>query len=196
LGTKDSKASVGANGKMRSGSMKALSDRKFRRFIGYLLAYEEPCRAAAQLQREGVDLLRAFIELRVYIEGRSITSERRRRGKKDLNIINEAVRKHGVAPEVGCWLRDRSELAHSTNGFSRGRNIDSLAGAHLYLELRSGRRVTMTELGHLVDATYWALGRKTVADSVELGRELRRHRQRPENSNFLRILRNHINSKL
>ncbi len=171
-------------------------DPKFERFIEYLLAYEEPCKAAAQLQREGVDLLRVFVELRVYIEGKSVASERRKRGKKDLNIINEGVRKHGVAPEVGRWLRDRSELAHSTNGFSRVRNIDSLAGAHLYLELRTGRRVTTTELGHLVDAAYWALGRKTVADAMELGRELRRHRQRPENINFLKVLRNHISSTL
>jgi hypothetical protein len=174
--------------------MRGLSDRKFRRFIEYLLAYEEPCAAAARLQREGVDLLRVFVELRVYIEGRSTIEGRRKRGHEHMKIVNRGVRAHGVSPEVAAWLRDRSELAHSANGLNRVRNVDSLAAAHVYLEMRTGRRVTMTELAHLLDATYYGLGRKTVADSVEVGRELRRHRQK--NPRFLKVIREHVKSTL
>ena len=104
------------------------------------------------------------------------------------------MRDGGVAPEIGRWLRDRFELAHSTNGLSRVRNLDSLLSAHVYLEARTGRRVTMTELTHLLNATYSGLGRKTMADSVEVGRELRRHRQK--NSKFLKILTDEIRSRL
>jgi hypothetical protein len=172
--------------------MKALGDPKFQRFIEYLLACEEPCGVAARLQREGVDLLRLFIELRVYVEGRSVSSERRRRGNETAKIINRGVR-DGVSPAVGRWLLDRAALAHATNGFNRVRNIDSLAAVHIYMELRAGRRVTSTELAHLLDATYYGLGRKTVADSVEIGRELRRHRKK--NAAFLKILKDDIASK-
>jgi len=194
--TKDSNGDSGASGTIRSRAMKALRDKKFKRFIEHLLAFKEPCKVAAQLQREGVDLLRVFVELRVYTEGRTIAGERRKRKKQDLNIINEGVRKHGVAPGTGAWLRDRNELARSVDGLGRVHNVDSLAGAHIYLELRTGRRVTMKELGYLVDATYWGLGKKTTADEIELGRELRRHRQRPENVNFLKILKDHIRNTL
>lgn len=162
----------------------------FTRFMEYLLAHEDYCETAAQLQREGVDLLRVFVNLQVYIEGRSVAEDRRKRGRNQLHIINRGVRRNGLAPEIGRWLRNRSELAHSVNGFSRVRNIDSLASAHIYLELRTRRRVTMTELAHLIDATYWGLNRKGVVDAVEIARELRRHRQK--HARFLKLLRDDI----
>lgn len=174
--------------------MKIKPDPKFVRFLDYLMANREPAHVAAQLQVEGADLLRVFVELRVYIEGRSIASERQKRGREHMKIINRGVWEHGVSKEVAAWLRDRSKLAHSTNGFNRVRNVDSLAGIQIYLELRAGRKVTATELAHMLDAAYYALGRKTVADSVEIGRELRRHRQK--NGPFLEILKADILSKL
>lgn len=170
-------------------------EEKFERFIRYLQADDARCAVAARFRRQGVDLARVFAGLVVYIEGRSVAEERRKRGKEDLKIINRGVRDHGVLPMVGRWLRDRAELAHSTNGFSRVQNIDSLQWVHLYLEAKTRRKVTTSELAHLVDAACYALGRRTgKADwvgtgSVELGRALRRHRQRPENAKFLELLR-------
>src|SRR6267378_3058298 len=132
-------------------------DPKFGRFIASLLAHDERSKVAAQLQREGVDLLRVFVELRIYVEGRSIAPERRKREKQDLNIINEGVREHGVAPGIGVWLRDRNQLARSVNGLGRVHNVDSLGALHIYLELRTRRKVTMSELAYLLDAANRAL---------------------------------------
>ncbi len=174
---------------------KKTSAGEFWRFIGSLRAHEERSKVAAQLQREGVDLLRVFVELRVYTEGRPIAGERRKRGKQDLNIINEGVRKHGVAPEIGGWLRDRAELAHSIDGLSRVHNVDSLAAAHIYMQERTGRQVTMGELAYLVDATNRALKRQPdFSDPKNLQHELARWRK--NNPRFVTILTKHIKSKL
>jgi hypothetical protein len=169
--------------------------REFERFIDYLRGNEEPCKVAARLHREGVDLRRVFVELRVYVEGRTIAGERRKRGKEDLKIISKGVRDHGVSPAVGEWLRARAELAHSTNGFSRVHNVDSLGSLHIYLELRSGRKVTMSELAYLLDAANCALGRKPlVSDPKNLQHELARWRK--NFPGFVRILIADIKSKL
>jgi hypothetical protein len=177
--------------------MKPPFDRKFGKFIEYLLGNEEPCKIAAQLQREGVNLLRVFVELRVYVEGRSIAKERQKRGKDQLKIINRGVRENGLAPAVGRWLRDRSELAHSINGLSRAHNVDSLGAVHIYLEERTGRKVTVSDLAYLVDAANWSLGRKVgggVVDPKILQHELARWRK--NNPRFVEILKADIESKL
>jgi len=73
--------------------------------------------------------------------------------------------------------------------------MDALGAVHLYLELRAGRRVTMSELAYLVDATNWALVRKpSVSDPKNLQHELARWRN--GNPRFLQILRADIKSKL
>lgn len=175
--------------------MKTKVAQRFWRFIAYLAENEQPCKVAARLQREGVDLRRVFAELQVYTEARSIVSERRKRGKKDLNIINEGVRKHGLAPEIGAWLRDRNELAHSIDGLGRVHNVDSLGSAHIYLQERTGRTISMSDLAYLVDATNWALGKKPgVSDPKNLQHELARWRK--NNPRFVMILTDHIKSKL
>jgi len=186
-----------ANAKLRSRAMKAFSDPRFKRFIGCLLAHEERSKVAAQLQREGVDLLRVFLALRTYVEGRSITSERRKREKQDLNIINEGVRKHGVAPEIGRWLRDRNQLARSVNGLGRVHNVDSLGALHIYMELRTRRKVSMGELSYLLDAANRALGlQPDYADPKNLQHELARWRKNEHNSQFIKDLTADIKSKL
>lgn len=194
--TKDSTAMLGcADATMKMPAERKLTNKE-QRFVEYLLANEEPCQVAAQLQREGAHLPRVFRELTVYIEGRSIADERWKHGKEHGKIINMAVRKYGVAPEVGRWLQDRSELAHSTDGFIRRvRNMDSLAADHYYLEAKTGRKVTMRELAHLLDAAYWALGRtKIVADPVQLGQDLRRYAKK--NVKFLKILKDNVLANL
>jgi hypothetical protein len=168
---------------------------KEERFIDYLIVNEEPCKVAAQLHREGVDLLRVFVELRVYVEGRSIATDRRKRARQDLNIINRGVRDNGVAPWVGQWLRDRNELARSVDGLGRVHSVDSLGSCHIYLEERTKRKVSMSELAYLCDATNWALGRKpAVADPKNMQHELARWRKK--NPAFIRVLTTDIKSKL
>jgi len=167
--------------------------RKFARFVEYLLADGEDSETAVRLQREGVDLLRMFGWLRVYVnaEGRSIAPERKKRGKSDRAIVNKGVREYGLTPEVGRWLQNRMELAHSVNGVSRVHNVDALAAAHIYLKLCTHRQVTIRELGVLVEATNYALDQKPViVDSQTIGRALQRHRQNhPE---FLKLLKEDI----
>ncbi len=168
---------------------------RFERFICYLSEYEDACRVAARLQREGVNLPRVLAELAIYVEGRSISAERRKRGKQFRAIVNRGARKNGLAPAVASWLLDRSELAHATHGLGQVHNIDSLASLHIYLELQTGRRVTMSELAFLVEAANWALGRKpTTVDPNTIGRELRRHKQK--NPRFISMLRENIASRL
>jgi hypothetical protein len=139
------------------------------------------CEVAAQLQREGVNLRSVWMALEVYVnvKGRSIRDERKKHAKQDRAIFNKGVRDHGVPPEVGRMLLDRSELARSTDGLSRVHNTDALAGLHIYLELATGRRVTMSELAFLVEAGNRALGRKPFdVDPHSIREELRRHRKR------------------
>jgi type II secretory pathway component PulM len=170
-------------------------DPKFRRFIEYMLGNEEACRVAAELQRQGADLLRVFVELRVYVEGHSVAGERRKRGNEVAKIVNRGVREHGVAPEVGRWLRDRAELAHATNGLSKVHNVDSLLAAHIYLESVADRKVTISEMAHLVDAVRYALGRRpAVSDPDVIRHELARHRKK--NARFVKILTHDICSKV
>jgi len=175
---------------------------EFPRFIECLLKDSaepgEPpraCQVAAQLQREGVDLRRVFVELTVYARGPSMTADRKKRGKATRAIINRGARNHGVQPEIARWLLDRSELAHQTDGLSKVHNVDSLAGLHIYLELRTRRRVTMSELAFLIEAANRALRiRPYDVDPNTIAHELRRHRQK--NSRFLKILRHHIETNL
>jgi hypothetical protein len=168
---------------------------EFARYIGSLLAHEKRAKVAAQLQREGVDLKRVFVALRVYAEGRSIATERRSRGKQTSNIINEGVRKHGLAPEVGGWLRNRAKLAYAIDGLSRTHCVDSLGFAVIYMQERTKRRITMSELAYLLDATNWALGRQPeFSDPKNLQHELARWRK--NNPRFVKILTADIKSKL
>src|SRR5262249_26011519 len=166
------------------------------RYITYLLSDADASVVGARLHRDGVKLLHVFAWLRVYIEGRSIVSERRRHGKQHRKIVNKGVRDYGLSPDVGRWLLDRGDVAHSPAGFSRVHNLDSLLYTHIYLEVCTRRRVSMTELAELVNATNYALGRgKSIpVDPVELGRELRRHRQR--HAKFIKSLKADIASKL
>lgn len=171
--------------------------RRFTRFIEYLLADDQDSETAARLQRESVDLGRVFAWLCLYVnvEGHSIVPERKKRGKNDAAIVNKGVREFGLTPEVGRWLQNRVELAHSVNGFSRVHNADALAAAHFYLELRTGRQVTIRELSILVEATNYALDQKPViVDSQTIGRELNRHRQK--NTEFLKLLKEDIERNL
>lgn len=153
------------------------------------------CQIAAQLQREGVDLRRVFTELTVYAKGPSMAPDRKKRGVQTRNIINRGVRKNGLAPEVARWLLDRSELAHATDGLTRFHNVDSLAGLHIYLELVTGRRVTISELTFLIESANRALRlRPYDVDPNTIAHELRRHRQK--HPRFLKILRDHITQTL
>jgi hypothetical protein len=170
---------------------------KEERFVEHLRDNEEPCKVAARLHREGVDLRRVFAELMVYVEGRPIVLERRKRGKEHLKIVNKGVRDHGVSPAVGKWLRARAELAHSTNGLSRVHNVDSLGALHIYLELKTRRKVSMSDLAYLADAANSALGRKVdggVTEPKNLQHELARWRK--NNPRFVEILTADIKSKL
>jgi|HubBroStandDraft_6_1064221.scaffolds.fasta_scaffold01137_15 hypothetical protein len=163
-------------------------------FKDHLLANGDARKLAGELHLAGVDLLAVLAGLTVYIEGRSLKSERQKHHREDAKVFNRGVRDNGVPPAVGRWLLTRSEQARNTNGWNRGRNVDALAWVHWYLELLAARRVTMTELCELVNGTYYALGRKTTTDALELGRELRRHRQK--NEKFLEILKSDLQSKL
>jgi len=92
---------------------------------------------------------------------------------------HEAVRKHGVAPEIGGWLRDRNELRGRSTDSPACTTWDSLGAVCIYVELRTRRRLTMSELAYLVDAANWSLGSKpTVSDPKNLERELRRLAQK------------------
>jgi hypothetical protein len=170
---------------------------KNQRFVDSLLENAEACRVAVRLVHEGVSLPRTFGWLEVYVLGHSIAGERRKRGKEAQKIINRGVRSYGVSPEVGRWLRDRAELAHSMNGLGRVHNTDALAAAHMYLELRTKRKVSMSEMAFLVDAANSALGRKVdggVTEPKNLQHELARWRK--NNPRFVGILMTDIKSKL
>jgi hypothetical protein len=167
---------------------------KEERFVEYLRDNEEPCKVAARLHREDVDLRRVFVELTVYLEGRSVVRERQKRSKEYLKIVNKSVRDYGVSPAVAEWLRARGELAHATSGLARVHNVDSLGALHIYLEWKTGRKVTMSELAYLLDAANWALGRKPlVSDPKNLQHELRRWRK--NHPRFVKILAADIQSK-
>jgi hypothetical protein len=172
---------------------------RFQRFVDYLSDHPEACEVAARLRREGTDLHRVFAALMVYVEGRSIAKERKKRGKTLRGIVNRGVRDHGVSPEVGRWLLDRAELAHATDGLGLVHNLDSLAWSHIYLELVTGRRVTMGELAYLVQGANHALGRQpkgqpSYVDPNAIGHELRRYRQK--NPRFIQMLRADISRNL
>jgi hypothetical protein len=166
---------------------------RFPVFVEQLQGDPRACRVAVEFKRQGVDLRRVFAELTVYAENRSIAPERKRRGKQYREIVNRGKRESGLAPEVARWLLDRGELAHSTKGFSRVHNVDSLAGLVMYLEAVTARRVTMSELAYLIEGANRALGLKPFdVDPEVIGRELRRHRQNKNNHPFLEILQNHV----
>jgi hypothetical protein len=168
---------------------------RFLSFIEQLQSDPRACRVAVQFKRQGVNLRQVFAGLTVYAENRSVAPERKRRGKADRQIINRGVRENGLAPEVARWFLDRSELAHSTDGLSRAHNTDSLASVVIYVEAITGRRMTMSALAYLVEASNRALGRKPFdVDPETIGRELRRHKEK--NHLFLQILKNDIIRKL
>jgi hypothetical protein len=168
---------------------------RFEQFIENLRDDPRACLVAARLKRQGVSLRRVFAELMVYGQNRTIAPERKRRGKRHREIVNRAARKGGLAPEVSQWLLDRSELAHSTDGLGRVHNTDSLASLHCYLELKTGRRVTMSSLAYLIESANRALRLKPFdVDPETIGRELRRHRQK--NPRFIQILEQDIRRKL
>jgi hypothetical protein len=167
----------------------------FERFIENLRDNPRACEVAARLKRQGVDLGRVFVELKVYAENRSMASERTRRGKQHRQIVNRGVRENGLSKDVARWLLDRGELAHSTAGLSRVHNVDSLVGLHIYLERKTGRRVSYSELAYLIEAANRALGLKPYDVAVEtIAHELRRYRQK--NSRFIKILTDDIISRL
>jgi hypothetical protein len=165
----------------------------FERFIENLRDNPRASEVAARLKRQGVDLRRVFAALTVYAENRSIAPERKRRGKQHREIVNRGVRNGGMAPEVARWLLDRGELAHSTVGFSRAHNVDSLAWLVLYLEAVTAKHVSASELAYLVEAANRALELKPFdVDPETIGRELRRYRQNKNNHPFLEILRKDV----
>jgi hypothetical protein len=164
---------------------------RYERFLEYLAGHPEASEVGARLKREGADLHRVFSALVVYIEGRSVADERKKRGKTTRTIINAGVRQHGVSPAVGRWLLDRAELAHATNGLGHVQNLDSIVWTHLYLEHVTGRPISMGELAYLVQAALHALGRRPKGEAVytdpnSLAHAIRRYRTR--NKAFLEIL--------
>ena len=170
---------------------------RFERFLEYLSGHPEACEVGARLKREGADLHQVFSALIIYIEGRSIAAERKKRGKTHRAIVNAGLRKHGVSPEVGRWLFDRAELAHATNGLGQVQNLDSLAWVQFYLEHVTARRVSSGELGYLIQAANFAMGRRPkiqsrdfdplVVDPNSIAHALRRYRQK--NKAFMEILK-------
>jgi hypothetical protein len=168
---------------------------RFGRFIENLRDNPRACQVAARFKREGVELRRVFAELMVYAENRSMAPERKRRGKQHRKEINRSVRENGLSPDVARWLLDRGELAFSTAGLSRVHNVDSLVSLHIYLELKSGRHVTFSELAYLIEAANRALGLRPYDVAVEtIAHELRRYRQK--NSRFIKILTDDISNRL
>lgn len=170
---------------------------RFERFRNYLLGHPEACQVAARLVRDGVSFPQVFKALVVYAEGWSIAEGRKKRGQADRAIVNRGVRENGVSPELGRWLIARAELAHATNGLGRVHNTDSLIWLHTYLEVVTGRRITMSELAYLIEAGNHALGRRPVdVDPKSVEAELRRHRSQKENALFLKLIREDISKNL
>ena len=167
----------------------------FVRFIEELQGDPRACGIGAQLKRDGVNLRHLFADLTIYSQGRSMAADRVKRGKQHRAIINRAVRENGLRPEYGRWLLDRGELAHATNGLTRVHNVDALAGAVIYTEAVTRRKLPMSSLAFLVECANRALNLKPFdVDPETIGRELRRHKEK--NGRFLEILKADILDKL
>jgi hypothetical protein len=158
----------------------ALQDRKFRKFIAYFIENEQPYAVALRLQKAGVDLHRdVFIALRVYAErGGALRTERKKRGREMKNEINRRARAGELTADAARALLERCKTAFDVSGLSPTRCVDSLAIAQMYLEAKTGKRPSASDLSYLLDAINFAFGRKPeVVDWKSIETELRRWRR-------------------